>query len=328
MNRHRYFQYAFAILIPLATLVPLEAGEPNQRPDDTDMNVIATNAFLVLKAVPTIGLELSISGLEQIVATHHRLSRERGVSQRHLSLILADAVAYTIITEIHRAERARLGLDQDMTPKSVPLDKKTVVRLWKANMPDFAALVRKALQGKDTLTSYVAEQSSEEEVLNGRMIYNSPVGQIRTRISELRRAATLPIGQCICKNPSPDQHLIFALVKSQAFRDLTVIVDLYEQGDLPKDSAVLRSTIDGVLKRYPERRVDSGMKMSSFKVWATFTDYYPENTSQDVVGPAEEYCLRQALVLAPFMTNTSSLPELAKKALLKISRSTASPPSK
>lgn len=326
MTRHQHLQHASAILLMLATLAGLDAGEPKHTPDETQMNAIATNAFLVLKGIPAIGLERSVGGLEDIIATHHRLSREPGSSQRHLSLVLADAVAYAIITEIHRAELARFGLDQDMTPRSVAFDKKTAVRLWQANMPDFAPLVRKALQGKDTLTLYVAEHSSEEEVLNGRMIDKTPVGPIRVRITELHERATLPIG--VRKNPSPDEQLIYALTICQAFRDLTVIIDLYEKGDLPKESGVLRSTIDGVLEHYPKGRVDGGTKTSSFKVWTTFTAYYPENSSQDVVGPAEEYCMRQALVLAPFMTDTSSLPELAKKALVKMGRPAASPPSK
>lgn len=326
MRTHRHVRHVSMILLMLANLGRLEAGEPKHTPDETQMNAIATNAFLVLKGIPAIGLERSVGGLEDIIATHHRLSREPGSSQRHLSLVLADAVAYAIITEIHRAELARIGLASDVTPKSIAFEKKTALRLWKTNMPDFVPLIRKAMQGEDTLTTYIAKHSSEEEVLNGRMIDKAPLDRIRPRIRDLHDNATLPIG--VHKNPLPDEQLVYALAKGQAFRDLTVIIELYEKGDLPKESALLRSAIEAVLKRYPERRVDDGMKMSSFKVWSTFAAYYPENTDRDVVGPAEEYCMRQAFVLAPFMTDTSSLPELAKRALLKMDRPSASPPSK
>jgi hypothetical protein len=326
MKTLRGFQYAFALLLTFTAVAPSVALEPNQTAEEAALNVIATNAFRVLRDVPTIGLEKSVSELEQIIEAHRRLSRETNVPQRQLSLVLADAVAYAIVTEIHRADVARLGTDQNMTPKSLPFNKKTAVRLWKANVPDFPAVIRKALQGNDRITTFVSTDSSEEDVLNGGMIDKAPLETIRPRIRELQEKALHPAG--FSGKPSADEQLVYALSKCQAFRDLGMIIDLYEKDDLPKDSALLRSAIDEVLKQRPERRVDDGMKASPFKVWMTFRRYYPEGTSQDPVGPIEEYYLKQALALAPFMNDTTSLPESAKKALVKMGRPAATPPSK
>ena len=320
MKELRCLQYPLAFLLTLATVAPSVALDTNQTVD-ADLNVIATNAFQVLRAVPSVGLEKSVPGIEQIIETHRRLSRESAPSQQQLSLVLADAVTYAIVTEIHRADVARLGTDPGMTPKSIPFDKKTAVRLWKANMPDFPAAIRQALHGNDTVTGFVSTRSSEEDVLNGEMMDKAPLDTIRPRIQELRDKALHPAA--FGKNPSADEQLVYALDKYQAFRDLDVVFNLYEKSDLPPDSALLRSAIDGVLKQSAGKRVDDGMKASSFKVWLTFRRYYPQGTSQNPVGPIEEYYLKQALALAPFMTDTSSLPERAKKTLSKMDRSAA-----
>ena len=129
--------------------------------------------------------------------------------------------------------------------------------------------------------------------------------------------------------PSSDEQLVYALIKYQAFRDLGIIMDLYEKGDLPYDSAMRKSAIEAVLKDHSERRVDDGMKVSAFKVWGTFTAYFPDsNPSQDPVEPMVEYRDRQAFALGPFMTDTSLLPEIAKLVLLKMDGRRVLPPSK
>lgn len=323
MKELHCLQYPLAFLLMLAAVAPSVALETNQTAD-AGLNVIATNAFRVLRNVPNVGLEQSAAGLEQIIETHRRLSRETDLTQRQFSLVLADAVVYAIFTEIHRSEVARLGTDQRMMPKSIPFDKKTLVRLWKANVPDFPAAIRKALQGHDTVTSFVSTRSSEEDVLSGEMIDKAPLETIRPRIRSLQeKALQVP---CFSNRPSADEQLVYALSKYQAFRDLGIVIDLYEKGDLPDDATQFRSAIDGVLKPHSGKRVDDGMNVSSFKVWMTFRRYHPEGTSQDPVAPVEEYYLKQALALAPFMTDTSSLPENAKKALSKINRSAALPP--
>lgn len=316
------FQCAYALLLSLAVVAPCRALESTQIVDEASVNAIATNAFHVLKNVPSVGLEKSLPGLDQIIETHRRLSRETGVSQRQLSLVLADAVAYAIVTEVRISELARMGAGQSNAVKNVPFDKKTVTRLWKANVPDFAHLIRMALKGRDIVTSYVSEHSSEEEVLSGRMIHKTSGGQISTRILELNQRAELPVYGT--KSPSPDEQLMYALNKCQAFQDLAVVIDLYAKGDLPAESALLRTAIDQVLAQYPKRRVDDGMESSAFKVWLTYRHFYPKADTASSIGFAEEYCLRQALVLAPFMTDTSALPETAKKALARMDRSRVS----
>jgi hypothetical protein len=325
MKTLHYLQYPFAFLLTLAAVAPSVALETNQTAD-AGLNVVATNAFRVLRDVPNVGLEQSASGLEQIIETHRRLSRETDISQRQLSLVLANAVAYAIFTEIHRAEVVRLGTDQGMTLKTIPFDKKMAVRLWKANAPDFPAAIRKALQGHDTVTTFVSTHSSEEDVLNGEMIDKAPLDTIRPRIRELQEKALHPAG--FTGKPSADEQLAYALSKCQAFRDLDVIINLYEKSNLPADSVSLRTAIDGALTSSAGKRVDDGMEVTSFKVWLTFRLYYPKGTSQDDVGPIEEYYLKQAIALAPFMTDTTSLPESAKKALRTMGRPTAKPPSK
>ncbi|NLG35966.1 MAG: hypothetical protein GX548_11490 [Lentisphaerae bacterium] len=315
MKKLHCLPYAFALLLIVATVVPSVAFEPSQTADMA-LNVIATNAFRILRDVPSVGLEKSMSGLEQIIEAHRRLSRETDIAQQQLSLVLADAVAYAIVTEVHRAEVARLGTDQGLTPKSIPFDKKTAMRLWKANMHDFPAAIRKALQGQDAVTSFVSRQSSEEDVLSGAMIDKAPLETIRPRIRSLQEKVLHT--PCFSKSPSADEQLVYALSKHQAFRDPGIVMELYEKGDLPGDASQFRAAIDGVLKQHPGKRVDDGMNASSFKTWMTFRRYHPEGTSQDPVAPIEEYYLKQALALAPFMTDTCSLPETAKKALTKI----------
>ncbi len=319
-------QYVFTFLLMLPAITPAVALESKQKADDVALNMIATNTFRVLRDVPSIGLENSVSGIEQIIEAHRLLSREAGAAQQQLSLVLADAVAYAIVTEIHRADVARFGVDSNMMPKSIPFDKKTAVRLWRTNVPDFPAVIRKALQRDDVVTGFVAKHSSEADVLTGEMIDNAPLETMRPRIRELQEKALHPTG--FGGNPSADEQLVYTLSKYQAFRDLGIIMDLYERGDLPQDSAMLRSAIEAVLKDCTEKRLDDGMKASPFKVWMTFRRYYPEGTSQDPVGPIEEYYLKQALALAPFMTDTSSLPENAKKILVKMDRPLTLSPSK
>jgi hypothetical protein len=185
-------------------------------------------------------------------------------------------------------------------------------------MPEFEPLIREILKENDVITNYVASHSSAEDVLSGRMIEKVPGDTIAPRITELRGQASLPIS--IRKRPSPDEQLVYTLTIYQAFRDLTVIVDLYEKSGLPGESVALRNSIDAVLSQYPDRRVDDGMKASAFKVWSTFRHYYPEASTDDVVGPAEEYTLRLSIALAPFMNDTSVLPDIAQNALRKMNK--------
>lgn len=316
MKKLHCVQCLFAFLWIAATVAPSVALETNQTAD-TALNAIATNAFRILRDVPSVGLEKSVSGLEQLIETHHQLSRESDISQRQLSLVLADAVAYAIVTEIHRSEVARLGMDQRMMPKSIPFDQHIAVRLWKANTPDFPAAIRKALQRQDMVTSFISQQSSEEEVLNGKMIDKAPLETVRSRIRELyHKSLYYPVA--VGKSPSADEQLVYSLVKYQAFCDLDIIMRLYEKSDLPADSPSFRTAIEKELTPSDERRVDDRMKQSSFKVWLTFGYYHPEGTSQNPVAPIEGYHLKQALALAPFMTDTSSLPEPAKNALTQV----------
>lgn len=323
MKKLHCLRHPFAFLLALATVVPAVALETNQAAN-ADLGIVATNAFHILRDVPSVGLEGSGPALEQIIETHRRLSRGTGLAEQQFSLVLADAVAYAIVTEIHRAEVARSGADSRLTPKSIPFGKKTAVRLWKTNLPDFPAAIRRALQGHDTITGLVSTHSSEEEVLSGEMIDKAPLETVRPRIRSLQEKVLH--APCFGSKPSPDEQLIYALSKYQAFRDLGIIIDLYEKGDLPDDATQFRAAIDGVLKQHPGKRVDDGMKASAFKAWMTFRRYHPEGTSRDAVAPIEEYYLKQALALAPFMSDTSSLPETVKKALIKIGQSPALPP--
>ncbi|MDD2598159.1 MAG: hypothetical protein PHO37_02880 [Kiritimatiellae bacterium] len=316
MNIFQCFLCAFTFLMTLAIINPPVARGSQQPDDETSLNIIATNAFQILRDVPSIGLEQSLSGIEQIIKTHHRLLRETDLSKKHFSLVLADAVAYALITEIHRADITRLGTDPDMTPKSKSFNKTTAVRLWKANMPDFPASIRQILRKDGAITGYISRRSCEEDVFSGEMIDKAPLDTIRPRIRELHEKALRPIA--LGKNPSVDEQFLSVLVQCQSFRDIDMIINLYENGDLPSDSISLRAAIDEVMKPSVGKRVDDGMKASAFKVWLTFRRYYPGGTSHDPVGPIEEYYLKQALTLAPFMTDSSSLPESAKKVLVKM----------
>jgi hypothetical protein len=303
------------------TLTPEAAFGANPPAVEEMVNAIATNAFIVLRDIRSVGLEQSITGIETIIKDHRRLSRDADASLRHFSLVLADAVAYAIISEIRAAELLRDG-DTNAT-NSASLDKNKVIRLWKANTPDFSHLIKASLQGEDMLVKYASQHSSVEDVLSGGMTKNASVGQISSRLTELNQMAELP--GYVRRNPSPDEQLVYALNKYQAFRDLSVIVDLYGRGELPNDSESIRGAIDSVLVQYPKNRVDDGMKSTSFKIWLTYRHYYPEASSKDAFGPQEEYVLRQSFVLAPFMSDTSALPENARKGIAKLARMGSTP---
>ena len=316
---------SFILLLLMLAAPALFAGSgPDETAAEVRVNAIASNAFLILRDVPTVGLEKSVSGIEQIIAEHRRLSQSSQAMDRHFSLVLADAVAYAIFSEIHRAEFARLGVDRERAVKSIPFDKKTAVRLWRANMPDFAPLIRNAMQGEDIITGYISRQSSEEEVLNGSMIDMAPLGQVKGRIRKLNLEASVPL--CMQKNPTPDEQLVYSLNKCQAFQDLTVIIDLYEKGDLPGEAVLLRSAIDGVMKNCPQRRVDDGMEATSFKVWLTYGQYYWDPSDRDPSDSTDRYCIGQSMLLGPFMADTDLLPEFAKEFLQKRAKSKRAAP--
>lgn len=311
MNNPLSIQSPFAVLLILAAVVPSGALETNQT-SDAGLNVIATNAFHVLQNVPDIGLEKSQHMLEQIIETHHRLSQETGLEQRQLSLVLADAIAYAIVTEIHRAEIARMDAEQRMTPKGVPFEKKTAVRLWEANQPDFAVAIRKALQEHDTVTSFVSMHSSEEEVFSGEMIDKAPLESIRPRIRSLQEKALY--APYFSSKPSADELLVYALCKYQAFRDLGIVIDLYDKDDLPDDTTQFKLAIDVILKQQPGKRMDDGMKASSLKVLSTFVRYC-------CLSVSDAYRTRMALLLGPYMTDRGALPETAQEILKEFENS-------
>lgn len=323
MSKQSILQYACIFLLAITAAVPVNALETKQAADEASMNAIATNAFRILRDVPSVGLEKSRPELNQIIETHHRLLKGDDMSQQRLSLILADGVAYAIISEIHRADLARLGSETNMTPTSIPFDKKIVVRLWDANMPDFPSAVRYALKGDGTVTGYIATHSSEADVLNGKLKDKAPLKTIRSLISELHEKALYIMYST--KKPSADEQLIYALCKYQAFRDLSIIIKLYEKNDLPDDSKALQAMIEENIKQSPQagKRLDDGMAIIAFKVRDTFENYYPEASYQDTGGPIHEYVGKQAFPLVPFMTDRSMLPDYMKKFLDKQDRRAA-----
>jgi hypothetical protein len=306
------------LFIPLVCFGTLRTSPAQQPRKGEDLSANATAAFETLINVPTKGLDQCVPEIEKIIEDHKRLASSKNVSERQLSVVLANAVAFTLLYEIHRAEFARSGTEHKLSTPSIPFDKTTVVRLWRANMPEFEPLIRQILKENDVLTTYVASHSSAEDVLSGEMINKMPRDNVRSRFRELQHQAELPL--FVRKTPTPDEQLVYTLTIFQRFRDLTVIVDLYEKNGLPRDSAALRQTIEGMLSQYPERRVDDGMKISAFKIWSTFRHYYPETSTDNVVGPAEEFAGRMSIPLAQFMNDRNMLPEITRNALEKMNR--------
>jgi len=323
MSKQNILQFTCIFLLAINAAVPVNALEVIQDADDASMNAIATNAFRVLRDVPFVGLEKSRPELEKIIETHHRLLKIDKMSQQRLSLVLADGVAYGIISEIHRADLARLGSETNMTPKSIPFEKDTAIRLWNANMPDFPSAIRHALTGDGIVTGHIAKHSSEADVLNGEMIDKCPPETILPLIRELRHKELYSIFRS--NKPSADEQLIYTLSKYQAFRDLSIIMKLYETHDLPSDSKTMQTMIEESLKKSPQvgKRLDDGMAIIAFKVRSSFENYYPEASYQDTGGPIYEYVGKQAFPLIPFMTDRSLLPEKLKKILEKRDRRAA-----
>ncbi|MCE5228851.1 hypothetical protein LLG95_04545 [bacterium] len=297
------------------------AADPQQpTKEQLEMSTIATQAFQILNDVPVKGLDQSTIGIEQIIATHRRLAKSDDATQRYFSIVLADSVAYAIVNEIHRANYARLGLTQRISPNTIQFNKKTAVRLWRENIPDFDFIIRKALKGNDTLINYIAEHSSTEKVLDGRMMKELPVGSMSSYAIELHQKMEVPLPNLKVSDLTPDMLLMFALMKWQSFRDVSIVIEQYEQKDIPEDFKEFRQLFESLSGQYRLQRVDEGMKTSYFKLWSAFNQYSPENSVGSSGGPAEEYTIRQTGALLPFMTDTSSLPEPSQKMLKQLRR--------
>ena len=283
---------------------------------ETSSNDIATNVFRILKEVPIRGLEESAQEIQGIIDIHKRLAKEADPSRRYLSMLIADAVAVSIVTEIHRSVIAETGDYARQEPPVISFGKQHLLDLWEKNMPDFPDAIRMILDEPGTITRFVAESSSFQDVLDGKMIDKAPIGTIRPLIRSLiEKARHMP---CIWfgDNPSADERLAYALAKYQAFIDIGIVLERYKNGDLPNDdNETFKSVIaEGMDLR--GRRVDDGMNASPLKVWMTFREYHPtENVS---LSAYEEYCIRQALTFSPFMTDTGILPERARRVLEKV----------
>lgn len=285
---------------------------------DLKMNLIANESFAILAEVPVLGLETSAPKIENIIRTQHQLASEEDPSLRHMSLVVADAIAFSLMNELHRSEIARLHPGQESKPKSVPFNKETLIRLWKFNMPDFKSMIPATMKRNDRITSYVINRSTEEELVTGEAIDKAPIA-IRRYIRELRAKSLSPLSK---KQPTPDESLIYVLTKWQVFRDLGIVVDLYAKGDLPETLELLRSAVDQQMRarKYSEKRMDDGLNNSAFKIVLTYQHYYPDSPGNARFGPNEEYICRQAFLLSPFMTDTTALPDIAREGLRKAKR--------
>lgn len=281
------------------------------------LNDIATNAFRILRDVPLSGLEKSSNELHEIVEDHKRLALEADVAKRHLSVVLADAVAFAIVTEIYRSETVGSGHgERSKEPAVIPFNRKAVLALWENNMPDFPNAIEKIIDEPGTITGFVKNHSSVNDVLEGRMIDKTPLGTIRPRIRSLMNRAHCVPG--FGYGPSPDEQLVFMLAKYQAFIDIGIVLKLYGNGNLPcEDVAKFKIAAAEVMDLHG-RRVDDGMKVSPFKVWMTFREYHPKGNGHGHMSSFEGYCLRLALALSPFITDTGVLPEYARRILTEL----------
>ena len=296
----RYPQVLVMLILALS-IVTASAAEVSEH-GTISTATIASDAFTILGAVPDKGIEESSAGLQEIIAQRQVLERSSNLLHRQLALILADAVAFAIVREIQNTEMQRMGAAQSPVHLRPAPPKNVVVQLWKANDLDAKSAIRASSHATGDVVRFAFQDSSEDEILDGRMIKKASA-DVLPRIRELQRNAREYRG--LGRAPSADELLMQTLVTAQAFRDLRVIVDLFESGDLPQERALLQSAIEGALSLSQARRMDDGMKASSLKVLSTFGRYcLPDH---------DAYRLKMALLLGPYMTDRSALPEAAKR---------------
>lgn len=296
----RYPQVLAMLVLALSTVTASAAETSDHGTISTA--AIASDAYAILAAVPDKGIEESSAGLQKIIAQRQVLERSNDLLHRQLALILADAVALAIMREIQSTEMQRMGAVQSPVHTRPASPKNVVVQLWKANDLDAKSAIRASPHATGDVVRFAFQDSSEDEILDGRMIKKASA-EILPRIRELQRNAREYRG--LGRAPSADEWLMQTLVTAQAFRDLRIVVDLFEAGDLPQDGVLLQSAIDGTLSQSQARRVDDGMKASSLKVLSTFGRY--------CLPGADAYRHKVALLLGPYMTDRSVLPEAAQR---------------
>lgn len=296
----RYSQVLAMLILALST-VTVSAADVSDH-GTISIATIASDAYTILADIPDKGIEESRAGLHKIIAQRRILERSNNLLQRQLALILADAVALVIVSEIQNTEMQRMGAVQSPVHMRPASPKNVVVQLWKENDLDVKSAVRASSHAAGDVVRFAFQDNSEDEILDGRMIKKAS-GDILPRIRELQRNAREYRG--LGRAPSADELFMQALVTAQAFRDLRVIVDLFENGELSQDRAILQSAIDGALSQTQTRRMDDGMKESSLKVLSTFGRY--------CLPDPDAYRLKMALLLGPYMTDRDALPEAAKR---------------
>lgn len=296
----RYPQIPAMLILVLSAVTVSAAGASDHGTISTA--TIASDAYAILADIPNKGFEESRAGLQEIIAQRQVLERSDDPLQRQLALILADAVAHVIASEIRNTEIQRMGAVQSAAPMRPTSPRNVVVPLWEENDLDAMSAVRACSHASGDIVRFAFQNSSEDEILDGRMIQKAS-GDILPRIRELQRNAREYRG--LGRTPSADELLMQTLVTAQAFRDLRVIVDLFENGELSQDRAILQSAIDEALSQTRKRRMDDGMKETSSKVLSTFGRY--------CLPDPDAYRLKMALLLGPYMTDRDALPEAAKR---------------
>lgn len=296
----RHLQLVAVLACSLSSVTVCFAELP--KVDTVSVSSIASNAYSILAAVPDNGLGESSPMLQKIIAQRRVLEQGDDPLHRQLALVLADAVAYALVREIQTAEIQRMGSAESEVQMRSPDAKSVVVQLWKANEFDVRAAIRVSPNATGDVVRFVNQNSSEDEILDGRMI-NKASSNILPRIWELHDNARGYRG--LGRVTSADELFMYALTTAQAFRDLRIVVDLYGIGDLPQDRAVFQGVIENALSRAPVRRIDDGMKSSSLKVLSTFGRY--------CLPGHDAYRLKLALLLGPYMTDRSVLPKAAQR---------------
>lgn len=302
-------------LIAVGVLFAAVLGFATDQPNIVKQNkpgALALKTFQVLYDLPVRGVDASAKDLESIIAAHHQLASSENETDQRLSLTIAGAVAYGLMNEIQRAESARLKRGPELLLPSVPFDKRTLARLWIANVPDFSVLLRHTFTQKDLITSYIMEHSSLEDVMSGKMATEIKDDKARERYKELLQNEgpfpfdrfQLSVSEALgtATPSSPDMRLIQILNGFEALRDLSLVVDLYIKGDLPRDRRQLEAMVEEVVKKHPVQKLSDGSPTSPFNLVNRFNQYRPKE-------PPEKYRPVLAGLLMPYADDLRLWPE-------------------
>jgi hypothetical protein len=214
---------------------------------------IAERSFAILLEVPTKGLRNSKQLLDEIITVRSWLEQTGDPAAQSLSLVLQYGVDSSVLNELQRAERSRVGTDWGDDKSAVDsLDEKLVAVILKANQIQEAHIVQSALAFKTDIGNFCREKGyTADDFLNGRIFKEHrrdlTLGTIRSRrkdpsgreeefefssgkllLSDIQPEAVIMFAQAIdSQNKLAEVFLPLALGWIQQARDVRLLNEIY-----------------------------------------------------------------------------------------------------